>query len=456
MIIENKSLSKTIFFAAAFLVFGFWALSAPKAQAAALSITSSSEFLSMCRVNPIDFTAKDGAVLIDGVTITLSGEATGTCTTVAGLCSITPSIIKGDVVVTAKKTGFIDGVLNFKISDNSISDNSIRKGASKEFVSEMENFCSNVCNDDISASDITQDCADSDCFGKTCYIGAQRGTCNNVSKTCVLPTGTLTLSASPTSVVAGNTTTITFTSNYDGVKITLSGLSTKDCTTDNTRRCSIDINPSSTGAISAIATKSGYTSPISSTTIQVTSANSITVTANPSSVIAGVSTNITFETNVKEVVITLSGKANGTCTTGVNSPFTCPISVTASSAGTINVVAAKTGTTPSLTPGTATFRANSPGTTGGGTGGTGAVGANGLTTASLSVIIGRMINWLLSIAAGLAILFIIIGGVYYVTAAGNDAQIETAKKMIAYSIIGLVFVIVSYSIVVTINSIITG
>ncbi len=81
---------------------------------------------------------------------------------------------------------------------------------------------------------------------------------------------------------------------------------------------------------------------------------------------------------------------------------------------------------------------------------------NGLTNRPVSEIITRVIDWLLGIAAGLTILFLIIGGIYYVTAAGDDKQMTTAKTIITYAIVGLLFIVISYSIVITVNGIITG
>lgn len=82
--------------------------------------------------------------------------------------------------------------------------------------------------------------------------------------------------------------------------------------------------------------------------------------------------------------------------------------------------------------------------------------APGLTDRSLSEIINSAIEWLLSIAAGLAILFIVIGGIYYLTAAGDEQRMSTGKTIITYSIVGLIFIIISYSIVLTVNDVITG
>lgn len=63
-------------------------------------------------------------------------------------------------------------------------------------------------------------------------------------------------------------------------------------------------------------------------------------------------------------------------------------------------------------------------------------------------------NWFLSITAGLTILFLIIGGIFYLTAAGDDKRMEEGKKIITYTIVGLVLILISYSIVTTLNSII--
>jgi len=42
-------------------------------------------------------------------------------------------------------------------------------------------------------------------------------------------------------------------------------------------------------------------------------------------------------------------------------------------------------------------------------------------------------NWILSFASGITILFLIIGGIYYLTSAGDDKQMEEGKKIINYA-----------------------
>lgn len=56
-------------------------------------------------------------------------------------------------------------------------------------------------------------------------------------------------------------------------------------------------------------------------------------------------------------------------------------------------------------------------------------------------------------AAGLAVLFIIIGGIQILTAYGNDEKIGQAKKTITFAIVGLLIAILSYAIVTIISSI---
>ncbi len=68
----------------------------------------------------------------------------------------------------------------------------------------------------------------------------------------------------------------------------------------------------------------------------------------------------------------------------------------------------------------------------------------------LSAIIGQAVTTLLTIVAGLAVLMILIGGVLYVTAAGDSSRMDLAKKTVEGSVIGLVIAIVSLVIVQTI------
>lgn len=63
----------------------------------------------------------------------------------------------------------------------------------------------------------------------------------------------------------------------------------------------------------------------------------------------------------------------------------------------------------------------------------------------------------LAIAGTLAVLFIIVGGIRYITAYGNEEQTEGAKKTLTNAIIGVVIVILAFVIVrVIVNALIFG
>ncbi len=78
----------------------------------------------------------------------------------------------------------------------------------------------------------------------------------------------------------------------------------------------------------------------------------------------------------------------------------------------------------------------------------------GLSTGALNKDLGNpneiifnIIDWVLMVAAAIAVLFLIIGGVRYIISAGNPDQAGAAKKTILYAIIGLLIIILSFAIV---------
>jgi hypothetical protein len=66
---------------------------------------------------------------------------------------------------------------------------------------------------------------------------------------------------------------------------------------------------------------------------------------------------------------------------------------------------------------------------------------------TLSQIAHNVLNFLLSIVGILGIIMLVIGGVMYLTAAGDEDRIETGKKIVTYSIIGIVVALASLVIV---------
>ena len=63
-------------------------------------------------------------------------------------------------------------------------------------------------------------------------------------------------------------------------------------------------------------------------------------------------------------------------------------------------------------------------------------------------------NYILGFIAIIATLIVIYGGVLYLTAAGNDDQVGTAKKTIAAGVIGMVIAGLAYALVIVVSTVI--
>lgn len=71
-------------------------------------------------------------------------------------------------------------------------------------------------------------------------------------------------------------------------------------------------------------------------------------------------------------------------------------------------------------------------------------------------LIRTVINWLLGIAFGIAVLFLVIGGFWYITSAGNEETAEKGKNTAINAIIGIVIIILSYVIVNVVANLVTN
>lgn len=90
--------------------------------------------------------------------------------------------------------------------------------------------------------------------------------------------------------------------------------------------------------------------------------------------------------------------------------------------------------------------------------GTGCTGANCISTGAqqtqtgtsgvtLETQIKNVTNVLLFITGAVAVIFIVIGGMRYVTSNGDSNQVKAAKDTILYAVIGLVVAILAYALV---------
>lgn len=80
-------------------------------------------------------------------------------------------------------------------------------------------------------------------------------------------------------------------------------------------------------------------------------------------------------------------------------------------------------------------------------------GETGLSTEGVRQTIVTIIIWSLGIAGSVAVLFLIVGGFLYITAAGDSDRLDKAKATIKNSIIGIVVILLSLVIVFTLNTI---
>ncbi|MFZ5982346.1 MAG: hypothetical protein ACOYS2_02135 [Patescibacteria group bacterium] len=65
-----------------------------------------------------------------------------------------------------------------------------------------------------------------------------------------------------------------------------------------------------------------------------------------------------------------------------------------------------------------------------------------LPEGSIFKIVENIMNWILALVGVLGVIGFAIAGVLYLTAAGNDSQIDKAKNAMLYSIIGVIVALV--------------
>ncbi len=77
-------------------------------------------------------------------------------------------------------------------------------------------------------------------------------------------------------------------------------------------------------------------------------------------------------------------------------------------------------------------------------------------TLTLTQIAVNVLKFLLGVVGTLAIIMLVVGGAMYVTAAGDERQIDTAKNVVKYSIIGIAVALAAMIIVRTVTAILMG
>lgn len=81
-------------------------------------------------------------------------------------------------------------------------------------------------------------------------------------------------------------------------------------------------------------------------------------------------------------------------------------------------------------------------------------GLSGAT--SLSDLIARGIQLMLLFAGAIAVVFVIIGGYWYITSGGNEETAEKGQKTLTNAIIGVVVIVLSYAIITVIANLVSN
>lgn len=80
---------------------------------------------------------------------------------------------------------------------------------------------------------------------------------------------------------------------------------------------------------------------------------------------------------------------------------------------------------------------------------------NTTATTSANDLINKAVGWILSITFAIAVLFLILGGFWYITSAGNETLATKGKQTVINAIIGIVIIILAYVVLTAVVSFVT-
>ncbi|MCK4891257.1 MAG: hypothetical protein KAS78_01180 [Candidatus Pacebacteria bacterium] len=81
--------------------------------------------------------------------------------------------------------------------------------------------------------------------------------------------------------------------------------------------------------------------------------------------------------------------------------------------------------------------------------------SNPIVTSDFATLVANFLKWILSVAGALTLLMLVTGGVLYITSSGNEQKVEIAKKIVTWTILGLILILASYAIIVVLDTILT-
>lgn len=83
-------------------------------------------------------------------------------------------------------------------------------------------------------------------------------------------------------------------------------------------------------------------------------------------------------------------------------------------------------------------------------------GTSGAPSGTITGIVKTTMNFLLAIVGFLGIIGFAIAGIMYLTAAGDETRIQSAKKALVMSIIGIIVALLGYVIIQAVTSWLSG
>lgn len=81
---------------------------------------------------------------------------------------------------------------------------------------------------------------------------------------------------------------------------------------------------------------------------------------------------------------------------------------------------------------------------------------SGLDSTSITTLAQQLMYWLFGILGFLAVIGFVISGILYLTAAGDEDQIDRAKKAMMYSIIGIIVAMLGLIIFAAVRNFFSG
>lgn len=76
----------------------------------------------------------------------------------------------------------------------------------------------------------------------------------------------------------------------------------------------------------------------------------------------------------------------------------------------------------------------------------------GLSSTPVETIVMNVVNWLLAVLGFIAVVGFVVSGMQYLMSAGDEGTIETAKRNMKYSLIGVVVALSGRVLIVAINN----